>query len=76
MMEGFQIINSLKKNLKVPFLYLGSGPKSRLLRQVGPFFGSCMFLCVQRYHPVTTKMQPILHAMRAVRDNIYIPYDV
>ena len=75
MMADFQIIRSLKKNLRVPFLFLASGPYSRLLRQVGPSFGCCMYLCVQRYHPVTTKDQPILHAMRAVRDNIYLPME-
>lgn len=75
MLESFRIIRSLKRNLDVPFLFLASGKYGRMVRQLGPSFGVSMYLCVQRYHPVTTKMQPILHAMRAVRDNIYVLYD-
>ena len=41
---------------------------TRLVRQIGPALGVCMYLCVQRYRPVTAKPQPTLRAVKAIRD--------
>ena len=65
------IICRLKRELgDHKFLFLGSGMYSRPLRQLGPVFGCCMYLCVQRYKPRYSKNQPILSSMKAIRDNI------
>ena len=39
----FNTIRRLKKELKCPFLYLVSGTHSRLIRQIGPALGVCMY---------------------------------
>ena len=68
MMADFQIIDRLKRELEKPFLFLANGPHSKLIRQVGPAFGVCMYLCVQHYHPINSKEQPQLRAAKAIRD--------
>ncbi len=62
------IIRRLKKECDRPFLFLVGGKYTRLVRQIGPALGVCMYLCVQRYRPVTAKPQPILRAVKAIRD--------
>ena len=71
-MACLQIIHRLKNELDRPFLFLVGGSHTRLVRQVGPLLGCCMYLCVQRYFPVTAKMQPRLFAAKAVRDSILL----
>jgi 3-dehydroquinate dehydratase len=71
-MVGLQAIRRLKKELDRPFLFLVGGSHNRLIRQIGPALGVCMYLCVQRYHPVTTKAQPILRSVKAIRDNMLL----
>lgn len=67
-MAALQIIHRLKKELDKPFLFLVGGSHTRLVRQIGPALGVCMYLCVQRYFPVTAKAQPQLRATKAIRD--------
>ena len=67
-MAALQIIHRLKKELDKPFLFLVGGTHTRLIRQIGPALGVCMYLCVQRYFPVTAKAQPQLRATKAIRD--------
>lgn len=67
-MEALQTIHRLKKECDRPFLFLVGGKYTRLIRQIGPALGVCMYLCVQRYRPVTAKPQPILRAAKAIRD--------
>ena len=69
LMANLNTIYRLKKELDgTPFLYLANGAECRLLRQMGARLGVCMYLCVQRYRPVTAKPQPILRAAKAIRD--------
>lgn len=65
---ALQIIRRLKKECDRPFLFLVGGKYTRLVRQIGPALGVCMYLCVQRYRPVTAKPQPLLRAVKAIRD--------
>ncbi|MBO5271161.1 MAG: type I 3-dehydroquinate dehydratase, partial [Clostridia bacterium] len=51
-MEALQTIHRLKKECDRPFLFLVGGKYTRLIRQIGPALGVCMYLCVQRYRPV------------------------
>ena len=63
-------VRRLKKELGKPFLYLVRGSHTRVIRQLGPVFGVCAYLCVQTYLPITTKAQPLLRSSKAVRDNM------
>lgn len=65
---ALQIIRRLGKECDCPFLFLVGGKYTRLVRQIGPALGVCMYLCVQRYHPVTAKPQPLLRSVKAIRD--------
>ena len=56
------ITRRLKKELKVPFLFLSSGPYCRMHRIMGPYLGSCMWLCVDEYATFSSREQPLLSA--------------
>lgn len=60
----------LKKELKSKYLFLANGSHCKLLRQIGPMMGSCMWLCVQRYRPINSKEQPLLRSTRDMRINM------
>ena len=67
-MTGLNIIHRLKAELDCPFLFLVGGTHTRLLRQIGPALGVCMYLAVSRYRPVTAKAQPLIRSVKAIRD--------
>ena len=67
-MTGLNIIHRLKAELDCPFLFLVGGTHTRLIRQIGPALGVCMYLAVSRYRPVTAKAQPRICAVKAIRD--------
>ena len=68
-MENLRICTLLRKELKIPFLFLCSGSHTKLLRMMGPFLGSVMWLCVQEHDALSTKQQPILRAVRNVKNS-------
>jgi len=70
--ENLKIVAMLKKELKVPFLYL-SGGNCKVLRRMGPMLGCCMWLCVYEHDPRSTKAQPLLKNVKAIYDNFYEP---
>lgn len=59
----------LKRELKIPFLFLSNGPWCKLHRMVGPYLGCCMWLCVDCYGEHSSLNQPTLGAVRAVVDS-------
>ena len=67
--ENLRIINMLKENLKIPFLFLCGGECS-ILRRIGGELGCCMYLCVQEHDELSTLTQPLLSAVKAIRDNM------
>ena len=67
--ENLRIIDLLKRNLKISFLYLCGG-ECRILRRIGGAVGCCMYLCVHEYDAFATLSQPLLKELKAVRDNI------
>ena len=67
--ENLRIINLLKENLDIPFLFLSAG-ESRIVRRIGGALGCCMYLCVHEYDSLATKSQPLLCDMIAIRDLI------
>lgn len=67
--ENLRIINLLKENLKIPFLFLCGG-ECRILRRIGGELGSCMYLGVAEYDDLATPMQPPIKSLVAIRDNM------
>ena len=65
--ENLRIINLLKENLKIPFLFL-SGGECRIMRHIGATLGNCMSLCVHEYDEYATKTQPVLRNFKVLRD--------
>ena len=65
--ENLRIINLLKENLNIPFLFLAGG-ECKIHRRVGGEIGSCMSLCVYEYDELATKSQPLLRDMKALSD--------
>ncbi|MDY3928549.1 MAG: type I 3-dehydroquinate dehydratase [Clostridia bacterium] len=67
--ENLKIINMLKENLKIPFLFLCGG-ECGILRRIGGELGCCMYLCVYEYDELATASQPILKKIKMIRDNM------
>lgn len=67
--ENLKIINLLKENLKIPFLFL-SGGESHIVRRIGGELGCCMYLCVYEHDELSTPAQPLLKNVKAIRDNM------
>ena len=61
--DNLMIIDRLKRELGLPFLYLCGG-KCDVLRRVGPRFGCCMWLCVYDHDDLAVKSQPKLLQIR------------
>lgn len=59
----------LKEALGIPFLMINMGEHGKAHRVIGPVFGSCMLLCVQRYTPNGHKEKPLLRACRDIYNN-------
>lgn len=68
-LENLKIINMLKENLGIPFLFL-CGNHCNLLRRVGGNVGSCMNLCVFEHDELATAAQPLLKDAKTIRDLI------
>jgi 3-dehydroquinate dehydratase type I len=67
--ENLRIINLLKQNLKIPFLFL-SGGECLLIRRIGGELGCCMYLCVVEHDAFSTPAQPLLSELRTIREYI------
>lgn len=67
--ENLRIINLLKENLKIPFLFLCCG-ECHILRRIGGELGCCMYLCVFEHDELSTPQQPLLKNIKAIRDNM------
>lgn len=72
LMKNLETTLVLKEKLSIPFLFLSVGPYCKPHRVFGPYFGSCMWLCVQRYDKFCTVDQPLLRAVAAVEANVDI----
>jgi 3-dehydroquinate dehydratase len=65
--ENMRIIDLLKRELDIPFLFLCGG-ECKILRRVGGEFGNCMSLCVSEYDELATTCQPLLRDMKILRE--------
>lgn len=68
-LEALRIITLLKKELDVPFLFLVGGSHCRLVRHIGPMLGCCVWLTVPEHDNLSTKVQPVTRAIRAIADH-------
>lgn len=65
--ENMRIIDLLKRELDIPFLFLCGG-ECKILRRVGGELGNCMSLCVSEYDELATTCQPLLSDMKILRE--------
>lgn len=70
-LENLKIINMLKEELDIPFLFL-CGEKCGLLRRIGGELGCCMYLCVYEHDELATPVQPLLADVKVIRDMIKV----
>ena len=66
--DNLRIIDLLKKELGLPFLFLCGG-KCEIVRRIGPMLGCCMWLCVYEHDELSTHTQPEIHKLKAIVDN-------
>ena len=67
--SNINTIKLLKQELKIPFLFLSNGSWCKMHRVLGPYFGVCMWLCVQEYDALSSRDQPLLRSMKQIVDN-------
>ena len=65
--ENLRIVNLLKENLEIPFLYL-SGGECSILRRIGCNFGCCMYLGVAERDEFSAPEQPLLEDIKTIRN--------
>ena len=63
---SLETIMLLKKNLDIPFLHLCNGSHCRKHRLLGPFLGSCFYLCLE--NSKTQGPQPTIEEAKAMRE--------
>ena len=67
--DNLMIIDRLKRELGLPFLYLCGG-KCDILRRFGGRFGCCMWLCVYRHDELAVKSQPTIVQLNAAMNSL------
>lgn len=65
--ENLRIIDLLKRELGIPFLFLAGG-ECRVMRRIGGVLGNCMSLCVHEHDAFSTEAQPLLRDVKLIRD--------
>ena len=69
-LENLEICHLLKKELKVPFLFLSSGKYCKLHRTIGPALGVCMWLCFREYDETTYQGPPLLSSVLKIKQGL------
>ena len=75
-MENLRITTLLKKELKVPFLFLSGGTHSKIHRRIGPQLGCVTYLAVKEYDCRSVPTQPTVKEAKAIRDSFDFLPDV
>lgn len=69
--ESISTLFRLKKEMgDTPYLFLTGGVGASVIRQTGPLYGVCMYLCAPIHKRGFTRPQPLLRSMKQVRDNL------
>lgn len=71
-LENLRICSLLKKELKIPFLFLSGGKCSKLHRTIGPALGACMWLCFCEYDEFTYPGPPLLQNVLKIKQGLKI----
>lgn len=71
-LENLRICDLLKKELKVPFLFLSGGRYSKLHRTIGPSLGVCMWLCFREYDEFTYPGPPLLKNVLKIKEGLLL----
>lgn len=71
-LENLRICSLLKKELKIPFLFLSVGEHSYLHRTIGPALGACMWLCFCEYDEFTYPGPPLLQNVLKIKQGLKI----
>lgn len=66
--EYIKVIQRVNKEIGKPFLFLDTGACSTVLRRIGGFLGSCMYLCVESHGELDTPAQPTIKQVAAIRN--------
>lgn len=70
LLESFQAMHLLKKEVRTPVSYHASGKAGMLSRVVNPILGGQILFCVDRYSESSTFEQPDLRTVRAIVDGL------
>ncbi len=68
--KSFETIIELNKAAGTNFLYLECGPTEKLIRNLGPQLGVCMYLTCQHYGPCDTPAQPKLSRLKKIIEGL------
>ena len=66
--EYIKVIQKVNREIKKPFLFLDTGACSNMLRKIGGFLGSCMYLCVESHGELDTPQQPTIGQLKQIRN--------
>ena len=69
-LKNLEICALLKKELRVPFLFLSSGEHSYLHRTIGPALGVSMWLCFREYNETTYEGPPLLRDVIKIKEGL------
>ena len=69
-LKNLEICTLLKKELRVPFLFLSGGEHSYLHRTVGPALGVSMWLCFREYNETTYEGPPLLSDVIKIKEGL------
>lgn len=69
-LKNIEISRLLKKELRVPFLFLSSGECSYLHRTIGPALGVNMWLCFDKYDEYTYPGPPLLEDVIKIKQGL------
>ena len=70
LVENVRTLVMLKKNMEVPFIFVGKGCYGRLQRYFAPVLGSMLSFAVSKYTPISMWEQPTICAARMVLDEM------
>ena len=71
---NFKAILRIKREVGGELLFLANGDYCHAIRQIGTSLGVCMWLCVPEYRAKTSREQPLLKAMKQVKENLFYPH--
>ncbi len=69
--EGLRALTMLKKEMKIPFLFLCGGSHCQVQRMTAPYFGNALSLCVESYDDLATKIQPPIEKAKKLLQDLY-----